>query len=139
MISKRQKQTQYKNRYGDIYTFTHKKKSVISWQGNFQYCGITYQNDYSEAFEEYKKDNGSLSLEDFKVAIHAYDDSARAYPLIKYLVMVKSIRTEPYAVDPSGGPWISIGMKMDSFGFKDYIVEKLNWTGKDYEIIVSKK
>lgn len=59
----------YKNRYGDIYTFTLQEDDNILWEGDFKWC--------------------------------RYSDNM---------------------IDPSGGPCISIGMSLKSFGFKKLTV-----------------
>jgi hypothetical protein len=41
-------------------------------------------------------------------------------------------------VDPSGGPYISRGMSMNSFGFKDYIVKDFERIDTGYKIITEK-
>ena len=42
-------------------------------------------------------------------------------------------------VDPSGGPYLSRGMSMDSFGFKDSVIEDFQKIDSGYKIIIKKE
>jgi hypothetical protein len=53
--------------------------------------------------------------------------------------MVESLRDEIDMVDPSGGPYLSRGMSMDSFGFKDSIIEDFQKIDTGYKIIIKKE
>ena len=114
----------YKNRYGDVFTFTEDDDNNILWEGNFEYCRIGFPNDYTKAYNVYVADGGRLSFNEFKSVVHESDEHN------KYNMLVESVRDKIDMVDPSGGPYISVGMKMDSFGFKDYVV-------KDFEKIIT--
>ena len=111
---------EYKNRYGDIYTFTKDENKDVLWEGNFEYCSFSMPNDYTRAYEVYCNDVGDLlTMEEFKKAVHKYDDVKREYSLgDKYVRLVDCLWNEMDSVDPSGGPYISRGMPLDSFGFK---------------------
>ena len=37
---------EYKNRYGDVYTFTKQEDNSVLWEGNFKYCRFGSSNDY---------------------------------------------------------------------------------------------
>jgi hypothetical protein len=135
----------YKNRYGDIFTYTEDENQDILWQGNFEYCRISYPNDYTKAYDKYCKDhienfyNGErMSLELFKKAVHEWDDETHTYHYPEYVKMVDSLKNEIDMVDPSGGPYMSRGMSLDSFGFKDYIVKDFNPIDTGYKIITEK-
>ena len=52
--------------------------------------------------------------------------------------MVKSLPNEIDMIDPSGGPYISIGMSLNSFGFKNYVVKDFKRIDTGYKIIVEK-
>lgn len=108
---------EYKNRYGDVYTFTKQEDNSVLWEGNFKYSKFGSSNDYSLAYETYCHDRGKVGdspmhIEDFKEAIHesVYDESdSYVGPSVignKYESMVKS---NPWIsmVDPSGGPYLS--------------------------------
>jgi hypothetical protein len=54
---------EYKNRYGDLFTFTEDDNHDVLWEGNFEFCRIGMPNDYTRAYEAYLKDNeGKQSL-----------------------------------------------------------------------------
>ena len=131
---------EYKNRYGDIYTFTKDENNDVLWEGNFEYCSFSMPNDYTRAYEVYCNDVGDLlTMEEFKKAVHKYDDVKREYILgDKYVRLVDCLWNEMDSVDPSGGPYISRGMPLDSFGFKGYIVKDFKRIDTGYKIITEK-
>lgn len=132
----------YKNRYGDIFTFTRDENDDILWEGDFKYCRIGFPNDYTKAYEAYLKDNehvkSLMSLQQFKNAVHEYDDETHQYIYDKYVRMVESLKDEINMVDPSGGPYIGRGMPLDSFGFKGYVVKDFKRIDTGYKIITEK-
>jgi hypothetical protein len=133
---------EYKNRYGDVFTFTEDDHQDVLWEGNFGYCRIGFPNDYTTAYKEYIDDNCNsdhcMSLKQFKDEVHRYDDETHQYVYDKYNRMVDSLKDEIDMVDPSGGPYISRGMSLDSFGFKDYIVKDFKRIDTGYKIITEK-
>jgi hypothetical protein len=131
---------EYKNRYNDTYTFTEDDNKDILWEGDFKYCRFGMPNDYTGAYEAYCNDVGNLlTMEEFKEAVHKYDDVKREYILgDKYVRMVDSLWNEIEMVDPSGGPYITRGMPLDSFGFKDYVVKDFKRIDTGYKIITEK-
>lgn len=64
--------TEYKNRYGDIFTFEVNERGNIDWKGNFEWLRFGFANDPGDII----------------------------------------------TVDPSGGPYISIGADMSQFGLE---------------------
>ena len=132
--------TTYKNRYGDIFTFELQEDGNILWTGNFEWCRFGMPNDYTNAYNAYLKDNehsqSLMTLAQFKDVVHNYDDETLSYDYPKYVKMVESLIDEISMVDPSGGPYLSRGMSMDSFGFEGYKIEdfkKINKTkGLDF-------
>ena len=36
---------EYKNRYGDVYTFEQLENGNIQWNGNFEYCRFGFKDD----------------------------------------------------------------------------------------------
>jgi hypothetical protein len=129
---------QYKNRYGDVFTFTKDENNDILWEGNFEYCRFGMPNDYTMAYEEYIKDGGDMKLDQFKIAVHEWDDETSQHHYPKYIKMVASLKNEVDMVDPSGGPYISRGMSLANFGFKDSIVEDFKMIDTGYKIITKK-
>ena len=130
--------TTYKNRYSDIFTFTEDDRQDILWEGNFEFCRVSYPNDYSKAYNAYVHDGGNLSFNEFKKAVHEWDDETNRHYYPKYVVMVESLKDKIGMVDPSGGPYINIGMSLNSFGFKDYIVKDFQRIETGYKIITEK-
>ena len=131
---------EYKNRYGDMFTFTEDDDHNILWEGEFKYCRFGMPNDYTRAYEAYSADTiDPMPLEEFKKAVHVYDDVRKEYSLgRKYVEMVDSLKNEIEMIDPSGGPYISRGMSMGGFGFKDYVVKDFQRIDTGYKIITEK-
>jgi len=132
----------YKNRYDDVFTFTRDENHDILWEGNFQYSRFGMPNDYTKAYEAYLKDNEHtelvMSLELFKKAVHEWDDETNNYHYPEYVRMVECLKDEIDMVDPSGGPYITRGMSLDSFGFKKYVVKDFKRIDTGYKIITEK-
>ena len=122
----------YKNRYGDIFTFTEDDNNDILWEGNFEYCRIGFPNDYTKAYNTYIADGGKLSFNEFKAVVHYSDEHN------KYNRLVYSLEDEIDMVDPSGGPYITRNMSLGSFGFKDYKVKDFQKINTGYKIITEK-
>jgi hypothetical protein len=132
--------TTYKNRYGDVFTFTKDDNHDILWEGDFKYCRFGMPNDYTRAYNAYINDVASpMVFEEFKKAVHEYDSDIKEYRLgYTYLSMVDSLADEIDMVDPSGGPYISRGMALDNFGFKNYVAKDFKRIDTGYKIIVEK-
>jgi hypothetical protein len=97
-------------------------------------------NDYTRAYEEYCSEvQTPMPLEEFKKAVHEYDPDIKEYRLgYKYVSMVDTLTDEIDMIDPSGGPYITRGMPMDSFGFKGYVVKDFKRIDTGYKIITEK-
>jgi hypothetical protein len=130
--------TTYKNRYDDVFTFTKDDNGDILWEGNFQYSRFGMPNDYTKAFNAFVADGGKFSFNEFKKAVHEWDDETNDYQYPKYVRMVESLPNEIDMVDPSGGPYITSGMSLDSFGFKGYVVKDFKKINTGYKIITEK-
>lgn len=129
----------YKNRYGDVFTFTEDEDHDILWEGEFKHCRFGMPNDYTRAYEAYCNDvKTPMSLGEFKKAVHEYDDETHTHYFPEYVRMVDSLVNEIDMVDPSGGPYISRGMPLDSFGFKKYVVKDFKRIDTGYKIITEK-
>jgi hypothetical protein len=70
--------------------------------------------------------------------VHEWDDETNDYQYPKYVRMVESLPNEIDMVDPSGGPYITSGMSLDSFGFKGYVVKDFKKINTGYKIITEK-
>ena len=129
----------YKNRYGDIFKFSMNKDKDILWKGNFEYCRFGMPNDYTKAYNAYINDvDTPMVFEEFKEAVHKYDVETHTYDYPEYVKMVETLRNEIDMVDPSGGPYISVGMPMDSFGFKGAVVDNIVPIKGGYKLITKK-
>jgi hypothetical protein len=136
------KTREYKNRYGDVFTFTEDDDHNILWEGNFEYCRIGMPNDYTKAYKEYLDDNSysdhCMTLKHFKEEVHKYDDETHQYTYDKYNRMVESLKDEIDMVDPSGGPYVSRGMPLSFIGLGEVKVKDFQWFEGGYKIITEK-
>jgi hypothetical protein len=136
--------TTYKNRYGDIFIFELQENGNILWTGNFQYCRFGMPNDYTRAYNQYVQDNkhvqSLMSFNQFKKAVHDYDDETHQYIYDKYIKMVDSLKDKISMIDPSGGPYISTEMDMKYINndFAGMIVKDFEQTKDGYLIIIKK-
>ena len=129
----------YKNRYGDVFTFTRDENHDILWEGNFDYCRIGMPNDYTKAYNAYINDvENPMVFEEFMKAVHEWDDETNNYHYPEYVKMVECLKDEIDMVDPSGGPYITRGMSLDSFGFKGYFVKDFKRSDTGMKIITEK-
>jgi hypothetical protein len=102
----------YKNRYGDIYTFTATGDGNILWQGSFNHTRFAWPNDYTDAYNAYLEQGGAMPLNEFKKKVHEWDEKKKEYVMGRELVsLIKSDMTKIDMVDPSGGPYICTGME----------------------------
>jgi hypothetical protein len=131
----------YKNRYGDVFTFTLQPDNNVLWKGDFQYCRIGMPNDYTKAYNQYVHDNKHnkdlMSFNTFKDQVHTYDDETHLFIYDKYLPMVESLKDKIDMVDASGGPYISAGMNLDYIGFTGLTVKEFEKKANGYLIITN--
>ena len=135
---------EYKNRYGDEYTFTGQEDGTVLWEGPFEHVRIGFPNVYKKAYQQYRKDGGQMNQYDFEEAVHEqiYDEDGnwlRKGPITEdYASMVFSDTDNMNMVDPSGGPYIKQHMNLGHIGkeFKDRCVSSFTWDSdkKAYEI-----
>ena len=138
---------EYKNRYGDIYTFTPQEDGSILWEGDFKYCRYGWPNVYKEAYQAYCKDVGSkgerpMYIDSFKEAVHesVYDENDNYVgpgPIAKkYQSLVYSDKDTINMVDPSGGPYITLHQNLSWLGeeFKDLCVSTITPIETGYRI-----
>jgi hypothetical protein len=129
----------YKNRYGDEFTFTRDENHDILWEGDFKYCRFGMPNDYTRAYEAYCNEvETPMPLEEFKKSVHKWDDETLTYDYPEYVKMVDTLTDEIDMIDPSGGPYITRGMPMDSFGFKNYVIKDFKRIDTGYKIVTEK-
>jgi hypothetical protein len=113
---------EYKNRYGDEYTFTEQEDGTILWEGPFEHIRIGFPNVYKAAYQQFRKDGGQLNQHEFEEKVHEqiYDEDGnwlRKGPITEdYGSMVFSDTDNINMVDPSGGPYIKQHMNLGQFG-----------------------
>lgn len=129
----------YMNRYGDEITFKELANNKISMSGyDPSYMRIGWENDYSDAYEIYCMECSSLEEPDMDLLVEDTPVSSTlrklTYPEFAYQVdeamhdktkffnkYAKHICTDfnrYKIIDPSGGPYISIGMNVGRY-FED--------------------
>ena len=129
----------YYNRYKDKITFDHKGKTV-TMSGYSPYFRYSWPNVYDTAYEKYvesavvdAKLEGTqiLTQEEFVEALHARKDENEygynaLYKLFgKYIYSNKDVIE---MVDPSGGPYLSVGTNLKEFfgrEYEDLIIESI--------------
>lgn len=126
---------EYKNRYGDVFTFEQLENGNIQWSGNFEYHRVGMPNDYSLAWEVFQEEYGGLSYEDFKKSVHAYDEEKKQFVFPDLVPLITSKTDVINMVDPSGGPYITEGMDMKMFGLEGIVKEFIS-NEDGYEIVV---
>jgi hypothetical protein len=98
----------YINRYQDEFTFERVDKGIL-WKGNFEWCRYGWPNRYELAYEKYISDgNSEMEMKDFESQIFTNEN------LYKYQKHVYSDQTVISMIDPSGGPYLTSGMKIKS-------------------------
>lgn len=131
------------NRYSDEYEFSLDSEGNILWEGNFKHCRFAWPNVYDKAYEAYCADVDSderMTMGEFQSNVHSYDADTFERGKIgqKYGHLVYSDTKKISMVDPSGGPYLSIGMDMSYIGkeFKGLIIDEFVPTEKGYKIII---
>jgi hypothetical protein len=126
----------YFNRYKDKITFEHIDDEVIMTGGNWFRYGLS--NDYSKAYYQYVMDGGHEKIEVFEKLVHEYDQELLEYTELakKYQPLVFSTN-DISMVDPSGGPYISVGDNLNGFWpkgeYQDLIVESIKFVPQSDE------
>ena len=132
---------EWKNREGDIYTFTIQEDGSILWEGDFKHCRIGYPNVYKQAYQQYRKDGGNMHIETFLKTLHeqVYENGELIGPSEigeKYQHLIYSDTKTIDMVDPSGGPYIKVHQELDWLGeeFKNLCVSTITPTETGYRI-----
>ena len=136
---------EYKNRYGDVYTFTKQEDGTILWEGNFEHVRIGFPNVYKVAYQQYRKDGGQMNQYDFEEAVHEqiYDEEGnwiKAGPITEdYGPMIFSDHNNINMVDPSGGPCLNQHTNLGNLfsdEFNGLCISSFTWNKdkKAYEI-----
>lgn len=139
----------YVNRYGDEIVFEQVELNKIEMSGYDDHLRAGWPNDYSEAYEVYKDFCATLeepdydflvddpeasviremTLKEFEVAIlDAFH--VKQHPLYDFTQYIKSDKSRYDMVDPSGGPYIAVGMNIGRYfdgKIGKQIVEKIEF------------
>lgn len=128
----------YINRYNDIITFTPLDENTLLMEGDFKWMRIAWPNDYSVAYEKYIQDGGVLSMGEFQQIVHGYNDDRGEFEFPQYIPLITSNTNKIYMVDPSGGPYVGLGMPSELFHpeIKGKIIEDIIREGKGYKLIL---
>ena len=137
---------EYKNRYGDVHTFTKTEDGNILWEGNFEYSRRGWPNVYTEAYNQYVLDGGDMDLEQFEKEVHeaVYDENRNYVGMSetsqKYGKLVYSDTSTIDMLDTSGGPYICSNMDMGRFAeeFEGMIVDRFERVEEGYKIFIKK-
>jgi hypothetical protein len=122
----------YHNRYNDKITFDHKGKTVIM-SGYSPYFRYSWPNVYDTAYEKYVESavvdaklesNQILTQDEFEKALYIdKGDDSNWHKNILYQLFGKYIYSDKNTIDmidPSGGPYLTIGTNLGRFFGKDY-------------------
>ena len=133
----------YKNRYGDEFVFEKTDDGHIFMSGNFEYMRWGYPNDYTKAYNAYLHENKEnqplMSFNQFKDAVHQYDDKNQHYTYNRYLKLVETNTNTINMIDASGGPYLCEGMDMGTFSgeFKGMTIKEFKGQPDGYKILIN--
>jgi hypothetical protein len=116
-------QVTYYNRYNDKIIFEQVDDATVIMSGhNPEWLRYGFPNDYIKAYGAYCydiKNSSQITFNEFKKAVHDYRENW-TNPLEQYRSLVTSRIDIIDMIDPSGGPYISVDMDLESF-FNDKI------------------
>lgn len=155
-MDKLNKTTQYQNRYGDTILFTETSEGVIEMSGYTpDWMRSSYDRDFSDAYQVYKNQCSALSEPDYDLLV---EDTANGelremtYQEFAYEAQNNEKYNHYYSlskpdyerllmVDPSGGPYITIGTNLGRY-FEDNkkrIVDSIQLIGDRVEFKTTNK
>ena len=129
----------YCNRYKDNITFEHKGKTV-TMSGYSPYYRIGWPNKYDVAYTKYLvsayldaklEKNQMLTQEEFEKVLHVTKDEDSYESNALYKLFGKYIYSDTDTIDmidPSGGPYLTVGMNLKIFfgtDYQDLIIESI--------------
>jgi hypothetical protein len=126
--------TAYINRYGDEIVFEQTEPNKIEMSGYGDHLRAGWPNDYSDAYKEYLtycsrleeidynylvddpilNVTREMSQKEFEVAV-LDGFHKEGHPFYIFMKYVKSDKSTYDMVDPSGGPYISVGMNIGRY------------------------
>ncbi len=131
----------YINRYRDQIVFEQNGDTIVMSGYNPEYCRYGFPNIYTGAYEAYcdvvyeVPDGVPMSLEKFKEVVHEWRDGKNWIMKLFGPLVVSDTKTINM-FDPSGGPYIGVGMDMSIFGLEG-IIEYI--TLADNQVILTVK
>ena len=120
--------TTYHNRYGDEIKFERVDDNTVEMTG-YTYYRAGWSNDYSKAYEAYVNENSNtIPLEELQKRVHDYptEENPTPNPLKQYQGLIFSLE-EYDMVDPSGGPYLSLGMNLSRYGHEDFQIKHISF------------
>jgi hypothetical protein len=121
----------YHNRYKDKITFDHKRKAV-TMSGYSPYFRYGFPNVYDKAYEKYVESAREdakldwtwiLTREQFEKVLYVTKDEDSFESNALYKLFGKYIYSDTETidmVDPSGGPYLTVGMNLKEFFGREY-------------------
>ena len=92
---------EYKNRYGDVYTFTKQEDGNVLWEGEFKYCRFGYDKDPSDPI--FVDPSGGPFIQKGQMLSHIiYGDKMNV--IVESFEPVETgylIKTKPHEYDPN--------------------------------------
>ncbi len=110
----------YINRYRDHIVFEQEGDTILMSGYNPEYCRYGFPNIYTEAYKAYcdvvyeVPDGQPMSLDKFKEVVHEWRDGTN-WIMKLFGPLVTSDTDTINMFDPSGGPYIHVGMDMSRF------------------------
>lgn len=128
----------YINRYDVPYVFTPLDERTILMEGDFKWMRIGWPNVYAVAYKKYLEDGGTLSSTEFEKVVHTYSEDTGEFIYAKYLPYIISDTDRINMIDPSGGPYISVGMPVETVypSIKEKVIIGIIPYGGDYKLII---
>lgn len=131
--------TTYYNRYGDNIIFEELNNTTVEMSGyNPEWLRVGFANDYTDAYELYLNQCRFLEEPDFDYLVEdvknhecrpmSYQEfiyeveNNKQY--LHYSKLVKADHNVYRMVDPSGGPYIAVGMNLGHY-FNDKVVREV--------------
>lgn len=132
----------YVNRYGDRVLFEQNGDTILMSGYNPQFCRYGWPNVYTEAYQAYcdvvyeQPDGVPMSLERFKEVVHDWREGKNMIMKL-FGPLITSDKDTISMFDPSGGPYIGLGMDMSHFGLEG-ILESIQFV-EDKTVLTVKK
>jgi len=117
----------YVNRYGDRILFEQNEDTILMSGYSPEYCRFGWPNVYTEAYQAYcdvvyeQPDGKPMSLERFKEVVHEWREGSTNWIMKLFGPLITSDKETIDMFDPSGGPYMKVGMDMSHFGLEGIV------------------